>query len=191
MYNIAEFRPWYFKYFELFRDNAPKEMVEWGGYQRGLPTGMASSLESMIAFANLVKDKDALILNAGAGASSWVLRKIFKNVVCTDPDASYLQVVKDICSKELNIDNFIVGLENVPVCDYTYYDYGNSVRMPSLKLGMSKTKILAYVDDTDDRDCCKDERAFVYNFAATEKYRIADCREAIDEYGRWGVILEK
>jgi len=192
MYLIKDYDAWFREYFILFRDNAPQQMVEWGGYQRGLPTGMASSLESMIAFANLVKDPNATVLNAGAGASSWVLRKLFKNVVCTDPDAEYLEVVKNICTKGgLNTDNFIVGLENVPVCDYTYYDYGNSVRMPCLPLGMNKTKILAYVDDTDDRECCTSERKFVYEFAKEQNYKIQDCREANDEYGRWGVILTK
>lgn len=191
MYNVKDYYDWYCEYFRLFRDNAPATMVEWGGYQSGKPTGMASSLESMIAFANFVDNPNATILNAGAGASSWVLRKIFNNVVCTDPDAEYLEVVKKICSTKLNVDNFIVGLENVPTCDYTYYDYGNSVRMPSLSLGMSKTRIMAYVDDTDDRECCTWERKFVYDFAETEGYRIQDCKEAIDEYGRWGVILRK
>ena len=192
MYFIEEYKDWFKKYFTLFRDNAPTKMVEWGGYQRGLPTGMASSLESMIAFANLVENPNATILNAGAGASSWVLRKIFKNVICTDPDAEYLEVVKNICStNNIYTDNFIVGLDNVPVCDYTYYDYGNAVRMPCLELGLNKTKILAYVDDTDDRECCIYERKFTYDLANKLGYHIEDCKEAIDEYGRWGVIIKK
>ncbi len=191
-YKINDNYSWFCEYFRMFRDNAPAAMVEWGGYQQGLPTGMASSLESMIAFANKVNDENATILNAGAGASSWVLRKLFKNVICTDPDVEYLDVVKNICvSGGISGENFIAGLENVPVCDYTYYDYGNSVRMPCLSLGIDKTKILAYVDDTDDRECCKSERAFVYNFAKTNDFHIADCLDAKDEYGRWGVFIFK
>jgi hypothetical protein len=188
-----EQREWFNQYFREFRDMAPEDMVQWGGYQAGLPTGMASSLESCLAFAKLVKRKDAVILNAGAGASSWVLRKMFKKVICTDPDERYLEVVKNICAKGgLDVSNFIVGIQNVPHCDYCYYDYGNIVRIPTLDSAVKLTKHKLYVDDTDDRECCKEYRDFIYDYAAkNDNLTIEDCIDAKDEHGRWGVILSK
>ena len=50
------------EYFKKFRDNAPKHMVEWGGYQKGEPTGMASSYESCIAFYDYIKIVTALLI---------------------------------------------------------------------------------------------------------------------------------
>jgi hypothetical protein len=155
---------------------------------------MASSLESCIEFAKIVKDKNALILNAGAGASSWVLRKIFPNVICTDPDPSYLEVVKNICQiGGLNTENFTTipsGETPLPFrVDYCYYDYGNIERMPFLQKHIEATKIALYIDDSDDRPECSEYRNFVItNFG---KYNLSDCREAKDQYGRWGIILKK
>ena len=175
----------YKEYFKLFRDHAPKEMVEWGGYQKGEPTGMASSLESILAFAKLVKDENATIINAGAGASSYILRAIFTNVICTDPDLEYLKVVKNICRiAGFNTDNFQTGLAQG---DYCYYDYGNIERIPEMQSFIDSTKYALYIDDCDTRPECKEMRDYVYSLP----YKVEDCKEACDEYGRWGVILKK
>ena len=184
--NHNEMKEHYLKYFRLFKDNAPSQMVEWGGYQKGEPTGMASSLECCLAFASIVKDKEAVILNAGAGASSFVLRKLFKNVICTDPDPEYLEVVKKICALDgLNTDNFIANA--LPKCDYCLYDYGNIVRIPMMMTAIENTKYGLYIDDCDTRLECKEMRDYVYNLGMN----VRDCADAVDEYGRWGVILEK
>lgn len=175
----------YREYFRLFRDQAPQHMVEWGGYQKGEPTGMASSFECIMAFAKLVEDPEAIILNAGAGASSFVLRKMFKNVICSDPDKDYLNVVKEICEKSgLNTDNFITGIVKN---DYCLYDYGNLERIPTMKEAIKKTKFKLYVDDCDTRLECKEMRDYVYSLGE----KIEDCKEAEDGYGRWGIILTK
>lgn len=177
---------YYRKYFKLFRDTAPQHMIIWGGYQRGEPTGMASSLESIMEFAKLVKDPDAVILNAGAGASSFVLRKLFKNVICTDPDHNYLKVVKSICEMEgLSTDNFLAN--QIPENDYCYYDYGNLERIPRLMDAIQATRKALYVDDCDTRPECKEFRDYVYSLG----WDVKDCPEAIDEYGRWGVIITR
>lgn len=178
----------YLEYFKLFQKNAPKYMVDYVG-GNGLPNGMASSLESCIEFAKIVKDKNAIILNAGAGASSWVLRKIFPNVICTDPDPTYLKVVQNICELGgLSTENFTIDNE-IPMADYCYYDYGNIERMPFLKKHVEATKIALYIDDSDDRPECTEYRQFVLsNFS---NYKLSDCREARDSYGRWGIILKK
>lgn len=147
---------------------------------------MASSYESILAFAELIgDDKEAVILNAGAGASSWVLRKMFPNVICADPDLNYLQVVRDICEiGELSTDNFTNKL--MP-CDYCLYDYGNKKRIPNLKKAIELTRKALYIDDCDTRPECKELRDYVYSLGLN----VTDCKEACDEYGRWGVILLK
>lgn len=191
-YSIDELRDWYNQYFKMFRDNAPKHMVEWGGYQLGLPTGMASSFESIIEFAKIVHNEKCPIINAGAGASSWLLRKMFPHVICTDPDKEYLEVVKNIC-KLGGLDEimFIHYLDRCPDCDYCYYDYGNIERMGMLNEAVFRTHYALYVDDTDTRPDCKEYRDYVYTYAGIKNLGIKDCKEAIDEYGRWGVILTK
>lgn len=190
--NIDEMRKWYRLYFQMFKAHAPKHMVEWGGYQLGEPTGMASSFESVMEFAKIIENRQSVILNAGAGASSWMLRKIFPNVICTDPSNEYLQVVLQMCSMGgLSNTNFIAGLDQCPDCDYCYYDYGNIERMPSLDMAVKKTKYALYVDDTDTRDDCAEYRQFAYGYAVKNNLKIRDCQEACDEYGRWGVFLLK
>ena len=192
--NIEDYREHYLEYFRLFRDHAPSDMVKWGGYQDGLPTGMASSLECCIEFAKLAKDENTTILNAGSGASSWVLRKIFKNVIDTDCDEGYLNAVKKVCEiGGLNTDNFILGIENCPECDNVLWDYGNKERIPLMKLGISKAKNYVYVDDADTRPDCKELRDYVYELAIAhaEEFYTDDCEAACDEYGRWGVIIGK
>lgn len=178
-------RKQYLKYFQFFRDYAPKRMVEWGGYEDGLPTGMASSLESILEFSKLVKDPNAIILNAGAGASSFILRQLFKNVICTDPDLDYLEVVLKICKiAGLNITNFTTGPHR---CDYCYYDYGNTERIPMMPRFIDSTKHALYIDDCDTRPECKEMRDYVYSLGLNVK----DCEAAKDEYGRWGVFIFK
>lgn len=175
----------YLEYFKLFRDKAPKEMVEWGGYQKGEPTGMASSLECILEFAKLVEDPDAIILNAGAGASSFVLRTMFKNVICSDPSLPYLLVVRQICiDAGLSGDNFITGIVE---SDYCLYDYGNIERIPTMREAIDNTRIALYIDDCDTRPECKEMRDHVYSLG----FNVSDCIAACDEYKRWGVILKK
>jgi len=160
-------------------------MVEWGGYQKGEPTGMASSLECILEFAKLVEDKNAVILNAGAGASSFVLRTMFENVICSDPSPEYLAVVRKICIEAgLSGDNFVTGLAE---SDYCLYDYGNIERIPEMKKAIDQTRVALYIDDCDTRPECKEMRDYVYSLGMN----VSDCKEACDEYGRWGVILRK
>lgn len=180
-------------YFTTFRDYANKDLVSYAGFQQGKPTGMASSAESLYQFMLKIPNEDAVILNAGAGASSWVLRKFFCNVICTDEDAFYISEVQRICAlANLPSSNFIAGIENVThSIDYCYYDYGNSSRIPNFPIAVNLTKHLLYVDDADTRKDCEPYRQYVYQFAADNGLLITDCVEAIDEYGRWGVFVGK
>jgi hypothetical protein len=180
-------------YFRLFSQHAPIGMVEYVGGRNGLPNGMASSFECLMAFKDLATT-DSKILNAGAGASSFVLRHIFPNIVCTDPDRDYLEAVKDICFLAgLNTDNFIAIEKQSEVLklnsDYTLYDFGNHQRMPFLENHIKITKHALYIDDTDDRADCLEYRNFVQNNFS--QYKLTDARFACDSYGRWGIILSK
>jgi len=170
------------EYFKKFRDNAPKHMVEWGGYQKGEPTGMASSYESCIAFYDYIKDKDCTILDAGAGVSSWMFRKLFKNIISTDPNKEYLDVVKNIVGGE----NYIVGIENCSICDYVYWDYGNWERIPMMNIGFSKCKKAMYIDDCHDKEVLE----FAIKFASLNNCRLLETN-SLDSFGRYGMILEK
>jgi hypothetical protein len=184
---------WYREYFRRFKDIAPPRMLEFGGYFTGEPSAMASSLESLVAFGNRVLNPDALILDAGAGASTWVLRKMFPNVLSCDPDAEYLEVVRKVCGTGgLDISGFDPELMKTTFrTDYTYYDYGGAERVPNMEHAIFCTDTLIYLDDTDDRPDCAKDRTYVYALAEKLGLKIEDCREANDEYGRWGVIITK
>jgi hypothetical protein len=184
--------PLFLDYFQRFKGIAPPRMLEYGGYFTGQPSAMASSLESLVAFANRVENpEDSVILDAGAGASTWILRSLFPHVVSTDPDAEYLDVVRRVCAtKHLNTEGFVHLLDNVHCAiDYTYYDYGNAERQPNMFRAIALTRALIYLDDTDDRPDCAKDRAHIYKLASDLNLKIEDCREANDQYGRWGVII--
>ena len=135
-------------------------------------------------------------MNAGAGASSFLLRRLFKNVVCVDADAVYLELVRRTCVENgLDGDRFIVGLENAPDADYTFYDYGEineQARMGHHSLAWRKTRRAVYFDDADDRPhAFPHYRRLVLDFAGSQGAAAEDCRDACDRYGRWGVVVRK
>jgi hypothetical protein len=171
----------YRQYFKNFRDKAPKEYLPYGGYFTGEPNPMASSLESCQALASLV-GQDETLLNAGAGASSWVFRKLLKNVVCTDPDQGYLEAVKLVVGGE----NYIHGIDSCPEVDYVYWDYGNSERVPMLQKGYSLARKAMYVDDCHDPVVLDT----VYRLARLTNSKVSDLL-GHDSYGRFGVIISR
>src|SRR3990167_11299913 len=171
----------YKKYFELFRDKAPKSMVEWGGYQLGTPTPMASSLESCMSFYDYM-DKESSLLNAGAGASSWVFRNLKSNVACTDPDNEYLEVVKSIVGGE----NYIHNIGNCYYVDYVYWDYGNWQRRPLMDVGLHLARKAMYIDDCHDKDVFD----YVHLLSSKYNYKIIKTN-SMDSFGRFGLIIQK
>jgi hypothetical protein len=164
------------KYFELFKNQAPRDMVEWGGYQSGKPTPMASSFCLLEQFSKEIQDVNGIILDAGAGASTYYLRGKYKNVISTDPDRRYLNVVKRICGGE----NY-TQLNLILYSDYTFYDYGNDCRIPSMGYAFRKTRNFMYVDDCQDEEVMKEVRILTTNYKLTTP----------DEYKRFGAILYK
>lgn len=169
------------QYFIEFRDKAPKEYLPFGGYFTGLPNPMASSMESCVHFASLIGENDTL-LNAGAGASSWMFRKLVKNVTCTDPDKGYLDAVKQVVGG----DNYIHGIDSCPEVDFVYWDYGNSERVPFLEKGYSLARKAMYVDDCHDVQVAD----FVYQLAKKTGSKVSD-RVGLDGYGRFGLVISR
>jgi hypothetical protein len=192
----AELDAWFRLWFRAFAAAAPEPYRSYGGYGNGEPNGTACSVEAIRAFAALVGDPAAVILNAGAGASSFLLRRMFRNVVCVDADPAYLDVVRRICIEHgLSGDGFVVGLERAPDADFTFYDYGEinrEARMRYHSLAYRKSRTAVYYDDADDRPHAFPQyRQVVLDFAASQGAVAQDCRAARDCYGRWGVVVHK
>jgi hypothetical protein len=172
----------FLKYFKDFKDSAPSHFVNYGGYHTGLPNGMASSLESCLAFYEYIDDPSATLLNAGAGASSAVFRSIFQNVTCTDPDREYLEAVSSIVGG----DNYIYNLGNCDYADYVYWDYGNWQRRPLMDVGLHLAKKAMYIDDCHDADVL----SYAEKLANLGNHKIIKTN-SIDQFGRFGIIIEK
>jgi hypothetical protein len=175
---------------------APEPYRSYGGYGDGLPNGTACSQEAIRVFASLVDDPSAVILNAGAGASSFLLRRLFPRVVCVDSDPGYLEIVRQICvAHGLSGEDFVVGLENAPDADFTFYDYGEITaagRLAYHRMAYRKTRRAVYYDDADDRPHGFPRfRQLLIDFAASQGLTAEDRRDARDAYGRWGVVLRK
>jgi hypothetical protein len=65
-------------------------------------------------------------------------------------------------------------------------------RPKSHSLAYRKTRVAIYYDDADDRPHGFPEfRSLLRDFAAAQGTIAQDCRAAVDEYGRWGVVLRK
>jgi hypothetical protein len=188
--------PWFRRWFREFQRLAPEPYRSYGGYGDGEPNGTACSLEAIRAFAHRVADPGATILNAGAGASSFLLRRMFRNVVCVDADARYLDLVRRICLENgLGGEGFVVGLESAPEADYTFYDYGEideRGRFGHCALAWRKTRKAIYFDDVDDRPhAFPHYRRLVLDFLGARGAVAEDCRDACDRYGRWGVFAQR
>ena len=194
MYKVEDYIEYYTLYFKEFNRLAVGECADLS-YNQDEPNGTSSSLESIIAYANYINDKHATILNAGAGASSWMLRKLFRSVVCIDPNERYLQLVQKVCNENnVSSDRFyhsFDGIKTTKKYDCVYFDYGNIERLPYLGSAIDIAIKSCYVDDTDCRDECKPYREHVYDLCKAMNLKCFDCTEALDKHGRFGVIIEK
>lgn len=194
MLNIEDYREHYNKYFQEFNRLAVGEYADLS-YGSDKPNPTASSLESIIAYANYIIESKQMffILNAGAGASSFVLRKVFDRVVCVDPNKRYLNLIKLVC-KENGLQYLGFGpINNIKPAsfDHLYYDYGDIERLPYLGYAIELARKSIYIDDTDCRDECIPYRKHVIALAESMKLKWFDCKEALDEHGRAGIIIEK
>lgn len=192
MLNIEDYRDHYNNYFNEFNRLAVGEYADLS-YGNDKPNPTASSLESIIAYAQYVIDRGiAPILNAGSGASSWMLRKLFPGfVIDVDPNKLYIEFVQFICSKnEIDSKNFQEGFIHNGIY-HTFYDYGDIERLPYLGAAIDITRKSIYIDDTDARDECMPYRKHVIALAESMKLRWFDCKESLDQHGRAGIIIEK
>src|ERR1700682_3010509 len=130
------------RYFRAFYDEAPSDLRGYG-YDSPEPNGTAASLESLVAFARAAGEPASVtVLNAGAGASSWILRRLFGRVVCTDPDERYLGFVASLCVRHgLDGAGFVHTLRACGPADVTFYDYGDwDTRWPMMGLAWGETR---------------------------------------------------
>jgi len=184
---------WYRRYFREFLNHASPRCAQFGygkGPVTGEPTSYAAGFEALLAFAEIVDDSDAWVLDAGAGASSFVLRRWFPNVISTDGDPDFLDMVRRTCvAAGLSGEGFIAGIENCPEVDFTFWDYSSTERTLLFPLGLALTRREVYCDDADDRPNNAWRRDYFYKFAAALKLPIRDVREALDQYGRFGAVI--
>lgn len=195
MIKVEDHREFYNLYFKEFNRLAVGSFADLS-YGNDKPNDTAGSLESVIAYAAHIQfhyGNEDRILNAGAGASSWMLRKLFKDVCCHDPHNQYLTFVAHVC--HLNGFKNLVFREGLFFGDYAdggmfdhcYYDYGSIERIPYLGSAIDQTTHSLYIDDMQDTTYYE----LVKKLCAVKGLSIIECPESIDEYGRFGIIIEK
>lgn len=194
----------YRSYFREFNRTASQRCRDYvGGTDE--PNGQAASLEALCCFRELVLNSgvmNPLVLDAGAGASTWMLRHWFGDrVVTIDPDMAYLNEVRTVCIQAgLPSFNFCLGVSpsyedgsqrGRDVMDFTFWDYGTRHRAPLMPIAWASTRHAMYVDDCDDRPDCAPLRSFAHDLAFIDGADIYDVREARDSFGRWGVVIRR
>lgn len=182
-------RQWFDRYMEI----AEKDIHNSLGHRFAAMPLMSLSVEGIMAFVHIVDNPHASILDLGAGASSWVLRHLFPNVISVDSHKPYLDAVQAVCKEnDIRAENFIHGIENAPQCDYTLFDYGDlEDRRAGIEAAWDRTRVAMYIDDTDTRPQNEALRRDVLEFANQKGIEWFDCRYAEDQFGRWGTVLWK
>lgn len=199
--NRAEVYVDYFKTFYKLADDRCR--AYWGTDK---PNGQAAGLESLCAFAGQVvnlafakatrhghlllfaPDAEGLtVVDAGAGASSAILRTYFKNVISCDPDGDYLAQVQKACSEMgLPPGRWVTGIPDGE-WDACFYDYGTSQRGPSFPTFLDRTRRLIWIDDAHDTDLVR-----VCGDAAKERSLVLKLQpQSVDEHGRYGALVRK
>lgn len=193
MIQVDEYLDFYNEYFKEFHRVA---VGKWAhlSYGHDKPNDTCSSLESCVAYVNFINEfarNERSLLNAGAGASSWMFRQLLKtDVACCDPVVEYLGLVKEVCRDtrgEFNL-GFNVSWKFV---DHIYFDYGSIERLPYLGKAIDMARKSIYVDDVDTRPGCLPYRDHVIALCKEMGLKWIDCKEALDKNGRWGIIILK
>jgi hypothetical protein len=194
MIKVEDHREFYNLYFKEFNRLAVGEFADLS-YGNDQPNDTAGSLESCIAYVNYIRSRwypgqYPSILNAGAGASSWMFRNIFGNIVCADPHERYLRFVQKIC-RENNIACYHFDKEIIYSdhnwFDHVYYDYGDIERIPYLGAVIDLAGKSLYIDDMQDADY----QDIVVRLCQKKGIKWFICEESRDEHGRFGIIIEK
>lgn len=205
MKDIGDYKERYAEYFQRFNQLAVGEFADLT-YGNDQPNDTASSLESIIAYWNYIEKTGVdnsigsqHILNAGAGASSWMFRSLAMGtkyiVSCCDPHERYLVLVREVCGGiegSLNIW-FHEGMPRLPQRQYNhvYYDYGTIERIPYLGLAIDMAMQSVYVDDVGLKQGAYSYREIVIKLCEAKKLRWFDCEESLDSSNRAGIIIEK
>jgi hypothetical protein len=180
----------YARWFKIFAESAPAPFLK-HGYQTGEVSGMAASLESILTFLSEVQPGD-VILDAGAGASTWMFNHLAQDcrVISIDPDPAYLAVTATVVRTFGAGDCEIQMEAGFPHCDYCFFDYGSALeRAKLLPEVASVTRKALYVDDYDHRELSQDYRSKVDAFSQTYGYLLKYCPKALDSYGRAGAWI--
>jgi len=193
----------YVNYFKTFYALADERCRRYWGTDR--PNGQAAGLESLCRFAGIVAshagfnmmkrsghietfDPDGeklVVVDAGAGASSAILRTYFKNVISCDPDGEYLAQVRRACEKMgLGHGEWVSGIPGGE-WDCCFYDYGTKERKPSFDEFLGKTRKLIWIDDAHDVDL----RYWCAGVAAERGKNLYTIPSSIDEHGRYGAVV--
>lgn len=168
-------------------------------YGQDGPYGWAASFESLLFFRNAVRKipiERPLVVDAGAGASTALLRLWFNSVVSVDPDPKYLELVELTC-RHMAASKNLPSLARSMVSarsdyDALFYDYGmDQVRIDNFEPMAKKAKHIVYVDDCDFRPHAQPLRRHVLYVAQKHNWNTTDCLDACDEYGRWGILITK
>lgn len=189
----------YIKYFQTFARLPENDCLKGVDDVSESPGAWAASYEALFLFKTAVLQNcgpDPVVLDAGAGASSAVLRLWFKNVITCDNSQSYMFQVRRACdelAKAYNFPRMVSGdwVHGVPGMnvDATFYDYGNfPTRIESIGLVIRNTKRVIYFDDVDHRTNAINLRGAVYWESRENGFVLKDMVEARDEYGRWGIL---
>lgn len=188
---IEDYKAYYELYFKVFDRFAIGEYAEFS-YGVDKPNPTASSLESIIAYANYILtnyNKNDRILNAGSGASSWMLRNLFNNVIDIEPNKKYAEFISLVCGYDRLA--FISNWADIRFNDHCYYDYGSIERLPYLGCAIENVSKSIFCDDTDCRDECMPYRKHVIALCEAMGFKWFDCEGSKDEHGRSGIIIEK
>lgn len=193
----------YVDYFKKFYELADERCRKYWGTNR--PNGQAAGLESLICFAGQVAisaflphqqkrghiltfNPDAghpIVVDAGAGASSVILRTYFKNVITCDPDLEYLNQVHVACeAMGLGHGHWVHGLPDGK-WDACFYDYGTKERGPMFEKFLDRTEKIMWIDDAHDDDLVKTCTAV----CEKRDLNLIRMPGTIDEHGRYGAIV--
>jgi hypothetical protein len=156
---------------------------------------MAASAESLVYFANLVDPWESLVLDAGAGLSSVLLRAMLPNVVTVELDGIYRDEVHMIVA-ELGLraaGGFSGVVDRGRPVKYSFYDLGRLKDRPThFAAVVDKTETAVYVDDCGLGMAGTElYRRFVEDYCRANGHRLEDAPETLDSIGRSGAVLWK
>jgi len=152
--------------------------------------GMAADINALEACKSLIIEHNLkAILDCGSGLSTAFFNQNFVEVTSVDDDhnwaANSQQFVQEALGKHIEIFSIPDILEKS--FDFTFYDYGDmETRIYYLKLIIHLSKKFIYLDDMHI-----DYYSCYVNSILRDEYKLTVLDEYVDEFGRYGALLEK